>query len=411
MQYETTWPIGLSERTAIHALTMLNGGGQIAPSGLLHETAWLNWHTGVRNILGHQLRITPLDTLPTTTQQPACLTFRENSPGKDPAPFESEPVFLAATPKTAVRLSISPSGPEPSHVFFETQRNGGGWAPAGPEGNSLAVPVGTRLCLAPNGSAATISYLGSSLPYMLELSWYPCGGDQKTCQDKPWQVTWRRMENRTPGDMSFPGLFNCVRALNVSAPSEKDLSRIDADFTDEPPEVCDSPGPTGDGRSKVGLFRASYVPGMMSATLNEGAKKPLNFIKCTGKKDSRECELPNTIGKLFVNRDNSSSDYWAMSVYPVVPDYPIKNVVIAASTIAQVAVDERRNLWITDGKGHFWMLINDRSAMEQELWRRSEPLLRSSDWYGRFPEIKMNMTPSDLQNRGPLPAPNTQPNN
>jgi hypothetical protein len=401
MQYQTNWPDGLRERAAIQAERMLNGGGRSPNPDVLRDTAWSNWDTGVRYILGEQLRIASLDKLPATTSQPACLTYYEaSSPkGTDSVSTASHSVPLTGALKTEIRLTAATGS---DHVFFETSNNGGKWISAiqdNPMPVPTPVPAGTRLCLAPNGSAVTISYRGSSLPNMLELYWHTCGGGS-SCSDDAWHVGWRQIGWSSA---SAKGPFSCVRAVTVSPHSDQNLSHIDVDFTDETPEACD-PARTSSSiaQPKVQSFRGSYVAGIAEAILVSRPEKPTKFTDCKGDTSQRECQLPNnSTSKLIMNRIPNTVDYWSISIYPVDERYPIKNVVLVAPTIAKVAVDDRGDIWLSDGKDHFWILINDRDAMIRELWHRAMSLMQTPNWYDKFPEIRMDMTDDDLKSQGP----------
>jgi hypothetical protein len=47
------------------------------------------------------------------------------------------------------------------------------------------------------------------------------------------------------------------------------------------------------------------------------------------------------------------------------------------------------------------VLINNRTALMNELWRRTAPLRQILDWSEKFPEVTMNMTNKDLADQGP----------
>jgi hypothetical protein len=194
-----------------------------------------------------------------------------------------------------------------------------------------------------------------------------------------------------------------VRALRVIPQTDQGLSHIEVDFTDETPEACDSAGNSpSDGQSKVQYFRGSYVPGVAQAMLNSGPEKQTKFTDCNSDMHQRECQLPNnSTSKLIMNRIPNTPDYWSISIYPVDKRYPIKNVFLVAPSIAKVAVDGHGNIWLSDGKDYFWILINDRDAMIRELWQRAMPLMQKPNWYNQFPEVRMNMTDDDLKSRGP----------
>jgi hypothetical protein len=104
------------------------------------------------------------------------------------------------------------------------------------------------------------------------------------------------------------------------------------------------------------------------------------------------------------------SDFWTISINPVDPDYPVNGVQLVAPPIKHVAVDEHKNIWLGDDKGHSWILINDRAALMNELWGRVGPLLQNPAWIAGFSEVKMNMTAEEINSRGPLTASNPKPN-
>jgi hypothetical protein len=201
------------------------------------------------------------------------------------------------------------------------------------------------------------------------------------------------------------GSFSCVRSIRSIPQSEKALSRIEVDFTGETLEKCDDGRPAVDGQSD--LLRGTYLPGIARPTWNDGSLlvNPGRFTECTGAVEDgkvlRRCEVTDSSGKrLTLTLTHNHSDFWSVSISPVDQDYPVA-VQLVAPPITHAAVDEHKNIWLGDGKGHSWVLINNRTALMNELWRRTAPLRQILDWSEKFPEVTMNMTNKDLADQGP----------
>jgi hypothetical protein len=403
----SNWPDGLRERAAIQALKMLEGGGQEGNQTILHDFAWKNWDSGVRTLLGQTLRVEKSEPN-SQFVSPACRSYIAPSEqdGSDHEPLVSEPVDLAGAPGTKIRFLIKVDNGS-ARLFFQTTRNGTDWNIAKEERPFDPIP-GTRFCLAPGGAALTMSYRGSSFPNLFELDWYTCRSDQH-CTASKWQVVRQQIASSPLASAAIHGgPFSCVRSIRSISQSEGVLARIEVDFTGETLEQCDDAAPWTPGHSE--LFRGTYLPGIVRPAWNDGSLR-VNSGKFTECKEANEgslvlrrCELTASSGKsLSLTLTYNYSDVWSVSIRPVDQDYPVNDVQLVGPPITAAAFDEHNNIWLGDDKGHAWVLINNRNALEDELWRRAAPLQLTPDWPDRFPEVSVNMTPAEIKTFGRAP--------
>jgi hypothetical protein len=182
------------------------------------------------------------------------------------------------------------------------------------------------------------------------------------------------------------------------------VTRVEIDFTTERLEACDSEGGKATSKSAE-FFRASYLPGAATVVRHLNRPEGLSFEPCTGDEATRKCDLglpEGPLGKpmLVVSPRSSASDSWWMEVSPFDQDFPMRNVPFIGPLVAQVAKDKQGNIWFSDGHDNFWMLINDRNVLVEELWGRATPLVQQDEWTKKLPpEVSMNMDKSDIDER------------
>lgn len=393
------WQNGTRERLALQALAMMfDNAGKEPDKDDLREFTMARWDAGVRAMLGQQYRVTPLKPPVSGDEKLSCLTVGTPEVGGSVA-------LLGST--TEMRI-VTPSVPQ-NDLRFETKEDGQDWRAAN---NDQSIPaatsltVGSRLCLAPDGSALTISPPDSALPFIYELNWRTCP-EKSDCS---WRVGWREIRAGTvPQAFSFQSRFACVNSVRVQPPSEDDdkTVHVNVDFTAEKVANCE-PHNVG-----LGVFRASYVPGTFAAVYNKPDPK-LKFSPCEEKNDGLHCALKLPPHRKFqpelvLRRDKSRDDNWSMWIEPVTEGYALNGALLVASKVTGAALDDRGNIWVSDGNKHFWELINDRAILKQALWDRAADVLETKDsagnrvdWWTSVPEAGMTMTEPE-RTQGPPP--------
>ncbi len=409
MQSQTgNWPDGARERAALHALHMLGGGGTEANPDVLRELTWARWDSGVRAILGQQFRITRMDHVPSWDRQLSCIVFGDKpAPAREPSSASSLPVVLRGSESTEIRLAASIGAQ--LRLRFETREGGQDWREAAQDGSIDTPPDNTRLCLAPNGAVMTVSSPGAPLPFVYELHWRTCqeGSD---CSNASWRVRWREIRPSAPLGVSDSDAFPCVRSIRVNPRSNdgRKALRVEVDFTAEKPEAACDPDRDSGGSANQS-FQASYAPGIATAMLNRTPEQMPRFARCEDKEGARRCDLglePNANGEksiLVLRRKTQPQliDHWSMSIEPFRPEFAVNDILLVAPEIAEAAVDERGNVWVSDGKGLFWELINDRTVVTNALWEGASLLVKDPNWTKTVPpEVWMNMSEAEIS-QGP----------
>jgi hypothetical protein len=404
MQYEN-WPDGLRERTAIHALALLEDGGKEGDPARMHEIALKNWDAGVRNLLGQTYRVETSEAH-SKFGTPACRSYDGLSAQGTSEPLVSDPVDLAGAPGTKIRFLIAKSETGSARLSFQTSKNGADWKDVKEE-KPFDPIAGLRLCLAPGGAALAISYSGSSFPNLFELDWYTCRGDPHCDVEDKWQVARQQIAPQPLLSAAVRGgSFSCVYSIRTIGQSEKALARIEVDFTGGTLEKCDDGAPV-DGHAA--LFRGTYLPGIARPIWNDGSLhvNSERFMECKEAVENgsplRRCELSDGSGKsLTLTLTYYYSDVWSVTIDPLNLDYPINAIRLVAPPITHAAIDEKKNIWLGDGKGHSWVLINNRKALINELWCRADALQERPGWSNIYDGVSMNMTPDEIKNPGPL---------
>ncbi len=394
------WIEGAPERAALQVLDMLAGGGRDLPLEFLRPLTLARWDAGVRRILGQRFQVTGIDQLPAGDGQPSCLTVDERAAPADPVrnPQSSVAVPLRGAARTEVRAAMPTSQ---SRLRLETKDNGNDWREAALD-IGMHLPRGTRLCLAPDGSVLVVSHRGTALPALYELHWQPSGAS--------WRVGWRQIRPLASLAATDRVAFTCVRSIRIShgPADDRGPTFVRVAFTAEELQATCVSGAQSPGNKP--LQEASYVSGVAAAVLRAAPEKGLPFKRCEDrdKDGNRWCDVGLATGGIkqmlaLRRKPLPWPDYWSIWIHPVIgPEYAINDVLLLAPPMTEAAVDPDHNIWLTDGNGLFWKLVNDRAVLTGALWERASALVNNSYWPRNVsPELSENMSKTELEKRPP----------
>jgi hypothetical protein len=400
MRAETNWAEGLRERVAIHVPKLLLGEGKTPDDALVKQTAWQNWDTAVRAILGQELRIVRLDQRPNDIGNLACVTLSDDLANSEP----SSPVTLprgdrATQVRLLARLDQGASG-----VRFETSERDSSWTKGGVIG--INASSGVRVCLAPDGSALTASYPGAGLPFLSEIHWFNSCELEVDAKCTNGTNEWRAISRPIdPVPVSAVRAevpkFNCVRAIRTVPVSHKysTVTHLEIDFSGESEATC-SDVKGAPSSAQPPYFRGTYVPGLAAAI---PFRTDAKFNKCTSNESGQiECPIGATAqpSKLIL-RDAGRPHFWSMSASPITEEFPIDSVLVIAPKIVEALIDNNKNIVLGGGdKSSRWIVINHREALIAELWRRTDRL-QDTQWENVPPEVSMLMEKKDFEEARP----------
>jgi hypothetical protein len=400
-----SWPTGMPERAAVHALEMLtrSDAGKTPETAKVRRTTAGNWDTAVRMILGRRYVVSKLNSGSPEGGQAAQaddLICRGGAQDSEEYAVLPQPAGLAPLPK-AIRIALLAEQGQ-RRVAFQSY-DGNKWRDVSDNFDRL-YPSGTRVCLAPDARVLTVSWPGPRLPAFREMAWQRCS-DTNQCD---WRViTTTDYVQPFGGEMDLPtnGAFPCIRSIASGEHAARygglQIPFLKVVFTsDDSSSACGRP-------SAAPSFEAAFLPGIATVHPSTSA---VEFSECSQSGETRGqprsptmCStkayfVPNVTTKVNVRIDPTDDGQWLLSLEPG-PEMHVSAVqrLPLGVEVKRVGFDSFGDLILADSSNAMWKLITNLERLRAALNQRA--------LYGRdkkyVPQLQELMTLEEIRKDQP----------